>query len=374
MRIAAYLFAIVIFAQCPALALDRVSFERAGKTQHVSGRVITTAQDGGMLMLGEDGRLWGIQPDEIVKREKVPGEFEPWPADRVARELRKELGAAFEIHRTANYVICHNTSRAYAAWCGALLERLHSAFLNFWKHKGVELSESPFPLVAIVLKDRESYLKYAKARLGASAGLVSGFYNLQSNRVIMYDLTGGAAGLRATRAQINRLLSRPESATNVATVVHEATHQIAFNCGMHARTADIPLWVTEGMAVFFETPDLKSPRGWRTIGKTNGPRLVQYRSDANKRGADSLDLLTATDDRFRSADTARSAYAEAWALTHFLINSRPKQYVAYLKQLQKKEPQLFDDEASRIKQFSESFGGSPKSLAPALNAYIRRLR
>ena len=365
---------ISLILAAPAAALDRISFTRGGKTLHVAGQVITTAQDGGLLMLAEDGRLWGVQPDELVKRDRTPVEFEPWTADQVALELRKELGAGFEIHRTANYVICHNTSRPYAQWCGALLERLHLAFLNFWKHKDLELSKNQFPLVAIVLKDRASYLEYAKERLGASAGLVSGYYNLQTNRVIMYDLTGAVAGERATRTQINRLLARPEASRNVATIVHEATHQIAFNCGMHARTADIPLWVTEGMAVYFETPDLTSQRGWRTIGKTNRPRLAEYRRGAAQRGDDSLETLVASDERFRDAKTAGAAYAEAWVLTHFLMNSRPKQYVAYLKQLQAKEPQIFDDGAARLKQFGEVMGGSPRSLNSALQAYSKRLR
>ena len=48
------------------------------------------------------------------------------------------------------------------------------------------------------------------------------------------------------------------------TVIHEATHQIAFNCGLHTRYADNPLWLTEGMALYFETPDLRSRSGWRT--------------------------------------------------------------------------------------------------------------
>ena len=374
MRTAFFPAILFVLLTLPAAAVDRVSFKRDGTTHHIAGRVVTSAQDGGLLMLSEDGRLWGVQPDELIKRDRTPDEFQPWPAEKVAKQLRAELGAGFEIHRTANYVLCYNTSRGYAQWSGALLERLYGAFNNFWKRKGIELSDAQFPLVAIVLKDRASYLAYAKTRLGASAGLVSGYYNLQSNRVIMYDLTGGAAGPRATRTEINRLLSRPGAAHNVATIVHEATHQIAFNCGMHARTADIPLWVTEGMAVYFETPDLSSQKGWRTIGKPNRPRLAQYRTGAKRRGADSLTTLTANDDRFRAADTAGGAYAEAWALTHFLISSRSKQYVAYLKQLQKKEPQFFDDEKARIKQFRDAFGGDPASLSRAMESHLRRLR
>ena len=69
------------------------------------------------------------------------------------------------------------------------------------------------------------------------------------------------------------MLARPEAEQSVATIIHEATHQIAFNSGLQTRFADVPLWVSEGMAVFFETPDLQSAKGWRTIGAVNTTRL-----------------------------------------------------------------------------------------------------
>ena len=65
------------------------------------------------------------------------------------------------------------------------------------------------------------------------------------------------------------ILARPEAAGLVATVVHEATHQMAFNCGLHARLAPVPVWVSEGIATYFETPDLRSRTGWRGIGGVN---------------------------------------------------------------------------------------------------------
>ena len=74
----------------------------------------------------------------------------------------------------------------------------------------------------------------------------------------MYDLTSidrlrRPGDKRLTTAQINAMLSRPEGERTVATVVHEATHQMAFNCGLHTRYADIPVWVSEGIAMYFET-------------------------------------------------------------------------------------------------------------------------
>ena len=63
----------------------------------------------------------------------------------------------------------------------------------------------------------------------------------------------------------------------VATIIHEATHQLAFNRGLQARFADVPLWVSEGIALYFETPDLRNSRGWQTVGAVNRVRLDRFR-------------------------------------------------------------------------------------------------
>src|SRR5213076_2929676 len=97
-------------------------------------------------------------------------------------------------------------------------------------------------------------------------------YSIQSNRIVLYDLTAGPDSRPAkTLDDITRKIG--QSPFNVATVVHEATHQIAFNSGLHTRQADNPLWLTEGMAMYFETPDLSSKSGWKTVGVLNDLRL-----------------------------------------------------------------------------------------------------
>ena len=64
----------------------------------------------------------------------------------------------------------------------------------------------------------------------------------------------------------------------VSTIVHEATHQIAFNSGLHQRLSDCPKWFSEGVAMYCETPDLKSSEGWAGIGAVNRNRLAHSSS------------------------------------------------------------------------------------------------
>jgi len=345
----------------PVDAMDHVVFRRDGNKVFATGRLIVQAEDGGLLLLATDGVLWAVQPDELVEHKQDDQPYKPVDRDETARRLLQEMPAGFQVYTTAHYVICYNTSKTYAQWCGALYERLYRGFSNFWTHRGFDLHEPESPLVALVFKDKESYARYAKSELGESAHAIIGYYSLATNRVTMYNLTGiDAPGRRHSRltsaAQINRVLSSPEALRTVATIVHEATHQMAFNCGLQQRWSEVPMWVSEGIAVYFETPDLKRSKGWSTIGAVNRPRLYQFRQYLRRRPADSLETLLADDTRLREAETALDAYAEAWALNYYLLRHRSEQYVQYLKMLAEKKPLVKDQPAERLKQFTAIFG------------------
>ena len=238
---------------------------------------------------------------------------------------------------------------------------LHGVFPIIGGRKDLKITEPEFPLVAIVFADRPSYLKHAQAELGDAAGSIIGYFSLRTNRMTMYDLSGASQwsnGRRGTTAQINQILARPEAERTIATVVHEATHQIAYNCGVHARFGDCPLWFCEGIAVFFETPDLSSSKGWRTIGAVNGMRLPQFYDYLGRRPDDSLATLVSKDDRFRDPDRALDAYAEAWALTYFLIRQRGKQYIDYVKKIGEKRPLLPDSPGGPAQRIPAGLSGT----------------
>ncbi len=344
-----------------AFAVEQIALRRDGSEQHIAGRVLVKAADGGLLVQTTDGELWAVQPDELVSRTSDDDPFAPLSREALQRQLARQLPQGFEFHQTQHYLICYTTSKEYAVWCGSLFERLYRGFTTYWSHKGIKLREPEFPLVAVVFGDRPSYVKYATPELKDGAESIIGYYSLQSNRITMYDLTGveslrGPGDRRGSAAQINAMLARPEAEPMVATIIHEATHQIAYNCGLQTRFADIPVWMAEGLAVYFETPDLQSPKGWKSIGAVNRSRLVQFQDYLTRRPPGSLESLIVNDKRMRDAREAADAYAEAWALNYYLIRSHPKQYVAYLKMLAEKQQLLWDDPATRLKEFRAAFG------------------
>ncbi len=146
----------------------------------------------------------------------------------------------------------------------------------------MKLHEPEFPLVAVVFTSARPTSSMLAGRTGFEAAeSIIGYYSLrtQPDHDVRPDRRRVAAPADAavgTAAQINRMLAQPEAEQLVATIIHEATHQIAFNSGLQTRFADIPLWVSEGIAVFFETPDLGSAKGWRTIGAVNTTRLARF--------------------------------------------------------------------------------------------------
>ncbi len=370
--------AFTIILCCPSAigALEHVTVRHDGREQLVSGQVLVTAKDGGLLLLAPDGTLWTVEPDDLVNRKSDSEPFEPLSREALAKELLAGLPRGFDTLSTRHYLICHNTSRDYATWCGTLFERLHRGFTNFWTRKGFKLHDPEFPLVAVVFGDKESYAKYAAAELGKSAESIVGYYSLRTNRVTMYDLSG-LESLRAggaSAAQINRVVSQPEAEALVATVIHEATHQIAFNSGLQTRYSDIPLWVSEGIAMYFETPDLGNDKGWRTIGAVNGSRLVRFRDYLASRPAASLKSLISDDKRLRDPRQALDAYAEAWALTYYLIRQHPKQYVAYLHLLSQKKQLLWDDPNTRLEEFQSAFRDNLGQLDADFVRQMQKLR
>ncbi|WP_460166244.1 DUF1570 domain-containing protein [Thermostilla marina] len=320
----------------------------------VAGRVIATGQDGSRMLLGRDGRLWTIMPGDVLAHDEDLRPFEGVSKDEMARILLAELPQGFQVVQTAHYVIAYETSRDYALWCGGLFERLFTAFNNYFSRRGFELREPIVPLAAIVYGSRESFIRNNRDEVGDGVTGILGFYNLETNRMKLFDLSGGAA--RGNAAQINRYLNRPEMLANLATVIHEATHQIAYNSGLNCRWTDTPLWLSEGIAVYFETPDVRSTRGWSTSDVINRPRYEQMRQYLPRRPAVSLRTLIADDARFRDVDQAADAYAETWALTYFLLHRKPKEYVAYLRRLQEKKPLIWDDADTRIADFEACFG------------------
>ena len=353
-----------------ASAIETVDVDQDGASFSVQGEIVVEASDGGMILRDRQGKLWPLQPEQIKKRRTDDIPFALMEQAELGKEILKELPSGFSIHKTKHYLICYNTSKAYAQWCGGLFERLFRAYNNYWMRRDMSLSPPEMPMVAIICKDKETWHHYAGREVGNAVDSIDGYYNLITNRIATYDLTAnpqtpGRASKSRNISEINRLLSQPQAGQLVATVIHEATHQIAFNCGIQQRLSDIPIWLNEGMAMYFETPDLRSKKGWRGMGEINMNRLVQFRNYLQRRPGDSLYSMIANgkrmqgrseDKRFGGQQGILDAYSEAWAVTYFLLTYQQDDFIKYLKFLSEKKPGRAESEEQKIEDFEKFFG------------------
>ena len=370
---------LIVLAFCAATLLpasiadaDQITILQNGTTTVLQGEILVEAQDGGVLFQNRQGKLWLVQPNELI--EKVDNDDVPKPldSDELSKEILKELPDGFRVYETKHFVICYNTSKSYAKWIGSLYERLYRGFSGYWRTKrGWKIDEPDRPLPVIVFSNKEDYSRYVKTELGQDVGSMVAYYNLVTNRVVMFDLTGHG---KATDSQIKRFLASQNSLNMIATVVHEGTHQLIFNSGIQTRLADTPLWVNEGLAMYFETPDLRSTSGWRSIGKVNRPRLVQFRNNISKGKMIALADLIGDDKVFRNESLASDAYAQAWALNYFLLKKNSKKYVIYLQKLSKKSRLKVDERETRIKDFEESMGKDLLEIEKDFIKYMRTVR
>jgi len=354
--------------------VERVTVQVDGDERDLEGVVVVEAVDGGLLLERPDERLELVQPAAILSRTPVDQPEVESPRD-LGRRILGELPPGFDLLVTRHYCICFDTSRGYAQWCAALFERLHDSFANFWKQSGIDMVPPPRPLLVVIFADRQRYEAFAARDLGAAADRVVGYYNLMTNRVTTFDLTGSAglprpAGQAAARAGLE-ILGSPEAAGMVSTLVHEATHQMAFNGGLHQRLAPVPLWLSEGVATYFETPDLGSERGWKGIGNVNPPRLERFLKTYR---AGTLEQIVLSDEPFRQPDQALDAYSRAWAVTFFLIQTRKAAFAEYLRTISRKEPLADDSPGGRLRDFKAAFGASPATLEESVFKYMSRVR
>jgi len=347
-----------VAASGPAESLPRARLDLStgGTNSTVDATIVLEAADGSMLLEHDDQQYELVPAGSVAARRPCPA-AEPAESPRAfGQRILAELPAGFNLLTTRHYVVCFDTSRDYAQWCAALFERLHETFGNFWSQAGLDVADPSRPLVVVIFADRADYERHAAGDLGAAADRVVGYYNLMSNRVTTFDLTGTeglTAGSTRSGGAAADIMASPAAAGLVSTLVHEATHQMAFNCGMHRRLAPVPLWVSEGIATYFETPDLAADRGWRGIGTPNRSRLDQFLTGYRE---GDIAAIVAADDRFRDADRPLDAYAAAWALTRHLTESRKPAFIGYLRGQAAKRPLAEDSAEDRIRDFEAAFG------------------
>lgn len=308
-----------------------------------------------------DGRLEVIPRSDILRMEVVQEPFCPMNADELGEQLSAEAGEGFKILKSRHFLFVYNTSDAYAAWCSKLFETLYLGFDKYQARRELHLSEPEFVMPVIIFPNREVFTNYAKRDMLSAEGIVA-YYNRTTNRVVLYDLSEEETGeeqrkrRRLSSQQIAEFLARPNAELNVSTIVHEATHQIAFNREMFPRTGPYPLWLVEGLSMAFETPSKETTTGWSRRYSAVHPNLGRHRQlmDYFQRTREDpiRDIIRANQFEGNLLDS----YALAWGLFHYLNMKEPKKLSAYIQLVAKKYPYQKYTSEERLADFETVFG------------------
>jgi hypothetical protein len=172
----------------------------------------------------------------------------------------------------------------------------------------------------------------------------------------------------------NRDKSGQDWSQNADTIIHEAAHQTAFNTGVHTRFAESPRWVVEGLGTMFEARGVwQSGTYPQQSDRINRGRLTAWRNYAERRRATSaIGDIVSSDRPFRS--DADGAYAEAWALSFFLMETMPKKYIEYLNRTA--AAPVFGDypTSKRLSDFTVSFGTDLQMLDARMRRFLAGLK
>jgi len=308
-------------------------------------------------LLGRDGRLWEFAPEKATDFSKSADRFRSYSPSEFRAELLRELGKGFEVTGTGHYLVAHPRGRR-DTW-SQRFEDLYRSFVHYFSVRGFRPVRPPFPLIGVVCKDRSDFHRYT-ASLGKPVPPgVLGFYELESNRIILYDIDGG----RDTQ-------NWQETAS---VIIHEASHQVAFNTGIHGRYAPPPLWVVEGLATMFEAPGVYDSRHHtRQADRINRNRFEYFKQRvAPKHETELLSRMIASDRFFRSDPSA--AYAGAWALSFYLIETQPRKYAKYLAVTAEQPPFSNRTAKQRTTDFTSVFGNDWPMLEAQLLRFIAGL-
>jgi hypothetical protein len=177
--------------------------------------------------------------------------------------------------------------------------------------------------------------------------------------VILYDITAGQPEARNWHV-------------NAETIIHEATHQTAYNTSIHSRLGNTPVWLSEGLATMFEAPGVwDSRRHSRLAERTSRYWVERYRVYDGRSRKTWLTTLIVSDAVFDTSPDA--AYARSWALTFYLMETQPRQYGEYLRRTVRRPAGKSYTAKERLTDFTSVFGDNWIMLEARVSRFVADL-
>lgn len=225
---------------------------------------------------------------------------------QVRERARKAGLGPFRSSENDRYLGIGDAPDPYRDGALKLCRALSTAYRDHFRVKKFAVNFSTSRLTVVALKDETSYAAF----LGEAPGeAVGGHYDLESNRLVIFDFRPG-----------DPKPGVPVERINTFALIHEAAHQLTFNTGLLDRQADVPVAISEGLAMYAE---LWRPDGRSDLGAINRPRLQVLGKRADQPSGWIPVARLMTDDTLFDGGNAdvQLAYAGAWVLVHYLLKT-----------------------------------------------------
>jgi hypothetical protein len=280
----------------------------------------------------------------------------------LSRDLSKCIRAPVDVYSTDHFRILHTRDADWAPEVGAWLEHLLGRFEEVSERGGFRTAMPAAPLTWICFSDAAAYETYnAEFEDGCPHDRKS-YYSSLSDRVVLLHRENPAEPVVPAADGSVRTGIRES-----ARIAHEAAHQLSYSTGIQTRGVMYPLWVSEGLATFYEGALLAGDAsGDENPGRRD--RLVSaYRSDRLV----PLEKLVTAIQSPGEADVRDDFYAACWGLMSFLVAEQGPELRRYLGLLSALHAGPRPS-AALSREFARAFG-DPAILETRWRAYVESL-
>ncbi len=302
-------------------------------------------------------------------------------------KLLAEFGPTARYFYTNYFIYIYDTSDAYAKWCSTLVENAANAYLTFARKLKLPIQPIEEPMIVVIFSRKEDYEAYLKKVAGSEIDNAKtkplGFYSTGANRSVFYDMTGVEKTItektnvtkKTTLEEIaTAILKRPHAQENLSVVVHEATHQIAYNLGLFDRGSENPAWAIEGLAMLFEPPcGAIKFGGWKPEKDfpINKQRVLEFKA-YERSSADARPVRRCVElDRISGEEPC--AYPLSWAIFYYLYKHYPKELAYYLYYCRMQTPRTTYSDVERVTEFEYFFGDDWDGMYLQLKVFVESL-
>jgi hypothetical protein len=326
--------------------------------------------------------------------------------EKTVKKIRQDFGQDFNVLRTQHYRIGYNCSDFFAELTAQRLENVYRQFIDVFQARHFEPAPISDRLEVILFDTREQFRRHARNHEKKTWNS-AGFYSDRTRRSYFYDayndnnyrsqlkkLDAFQQRLNVSREEVLAgdsdsyfLVTNPDGSQdklnkrqilirlqehqaeleaqfellrdsyqemNINVTIHEATHHLAYHCGIHNRYFNNPVWLVEGLAMYFEAA---AQSRWIKPGEIHPQRLELFIRTCQTDRSIPLETLITQDKIFNTQNAdADVVYASAWALFYYLVWQQPDKLFDYMYDLSLRMSEDFYKAAERKKNFEAYFG------------------